>query len=67
MTTIELEPVSTIWLYLGGKLAMKRTARIRITVNNPHLHICTILQLSLQISADKNHGRVKSLMDIEPT
>ena len=30
MTTIESEPISTIWLDLGEKLALKRNMRIRI-------------------------------------
>ena len=38
MTTIESEPIPTIWPDLGEKLALKRTMRIRITANNPYLH-----------------------------
>ena len=40
------------------KTGLKRTVRIRITANNPHLHY--LISNSLR-------GRVKSFMDIEPT
>ena len=37
MPTIESDPISTIWPDLGEKHALKRTVRINVTANNPHL------------------------------
>ena len=52
--TIESEAILTIWPDLRRKTGLKRTVRIGIAANNPHLH--NFISKSLL-------GRVKSFMD----